>query len=95
MYIVHLDRSVCRPNLRPSSIHIQPLMMTHHGRALRPRRSFEIVVVLDAGADVLFADEEGVLQRLELNISFNTTLASLHEGCEDRMIRLLTQGNAT
>lgn len=53
----------------------------------------EIVALLGEDAYV-FADEEGVTQMLELDTSFNTTLAPLHEDYEDRVIRLVTQSNA-
>lgn len=52
----------------------------------------EIVALLDEDAYV-FVDEEGVSQILELDASFNTTLAPLHEDCEDRVIRLVTQSS--
>ncbi|WP_355662393.1 DUF6036 family nucleotidyltransferase [Halomonas salifodinae] len=51
----------------------------------------EIVALLGEDAYV-FTDEEGVTQMLELDASFNTTLAPLHEDYEDRVIRLVTQG---
>ena len=41
----------------------------------------------------MFTDEDGVTQMLELDTSFNTTLAPLHEDYEDRVIRLMTQSN--
>ncbi len=52
----------------------------------------EIVALLDEDAYV-FADEEGVTQMLELDVSFNTTLAPLHEDYEDRVVRLVTQSS--
>lgn len=52
----------------------------------------EIVALLDEDAYV-FVDEEGVAQMLELDASFNTTLAPLHEDYEDRVIRLVTQSS--
>jgi len=51
---------------------------------------YEIVALLDEDAYV-YADEEGVRQMLELDTSFNTTLAPLHEDYEDRVLRLVTQ----
>ncbi|MEQ5801247.1 DUF6036 family nucleotidyltransferase [Halomonas sp. H10-9-1] len=59
-----------------------------HGYADRS----DIVALLDEEAYV-FADEEGVTQMLELDASFNTTLAPLHEDYEDRVLRLVTQSN--
>ncbi|GEN29697.1 hypothetical protein HVA01_33430 [Halovibrio variabilis] len=53
----------------------------------------EIVALLGEDA-YIFADEEGVVQILELDTSFNTTLAPLHEDYEDRVIRLMTQSSA-
>ncbi|MBE0487770.1 MAG: hypothetical protein IBX53_01715 [Halomonas sp.] len=50
----------------------------------------EIVALLGEDAYV-FTDEEGVTQMLELDGSFNTTLAPLHEDYEDRVIRLVTE----
>lgn len=52
----------------------------------------EIVALLGEDAYV-FVDEEGIQQMLELDTSFNTTLAPLHEGYEDRVIRLMTQSS--
>ena len=52
----------------------------------------EIVALLDEDAYV-FTDEEGMTQLLELDASFNTTLAPLHEDYEDRVVRLVTQSS--
>lgn len=52
----------------------------------------DIVALLDEDAYV-FTDEDGVVQILELDASFNTTLSPLHEDYEDRVIRLVTQSN--
>ncbi|WP_445001260.1 DUF6036 family nucleotidyltransferase [Halomonas mongoliensis] len=49
----------------------------------------QIIALLGEDAYV-FTDEEGVTQMLELDGSFNTTLAPLHEDYEDRVIRLMT-----
>ncbi|TDX31405.1 hypothetical protein DFO67_1032 [Modicisalibacter xianhensis] len=59
-----------------------------HGYADKP----DIVALLNEDAYV-FSDEEGVTQMLELDTSFNTTLAPLHEDYEDRVIRLVTQSH--
>lgn len=59
-----------------------------HGLA----RKSDIVALLDEDTYV-FTDEDGVVQILELDASFNTTLAPLHEDYEDRIIRLVTQSN--
>ncbi|MBK1621657.1 hypothetical protein CKO42_25340 [Lamprobacter modestohalophilus] len=52
----------------------------------------EIVALLGEDAYV-FTNEEGVTQMLELDPSFNTTLAPLHEDYESRVIRLMTQSS--
>ena len=52
----------------------------------------EIIALLDADA-YAFVDDRGVTQMLELDTSFNTTLAPLHEDYEDRVVRLVTQSN--
>ncbi len=52
----------------------------------------DIIALLDEDTYV-FTDEEGVVQVLELDASFNTTLAPLHEDYEDRVIRLVTQSH--
>jgi|TARA_R100001015_G_scaffold18726_1_gene12661 hypothetical protein len=52
----------------------------------------EIVALLGEDAYV-FADEEGVVQMLELDPRFNTTLSPLHEDYEDRVVRLMTQSS--
>lgn len=54
----------------------------------------EIVALLGEDAYV-FADEEGIVQILELDTSFNTTLAPLHEDYEDRVIRLMNQSRVS
>ncbi|WP_041543316.1 DUF6036 family nucleotidyltransferase [Oceanimonas sp. GK1] len=52
----------------------------------------DIVALLNEDAYV-YSNEEGVLQMLELDTSFNTTLGPLHEDYEDRVIRLMTQSS--
>ncbi len=52
----------------------------------------EIVALLGDDAYV-FTDEEGVVQMLELDTSFTTTLAPLHEDYEDRVVRLVSQSS--
>lgn len=52
----------------------------------------DIVALLDEDTYV-FTDEDGVVQVLERDASFNTTLAPLHEDYEDRVIRLVTQSS--
>ncbi len=59
-----------------------------HGLA----KKSDIVALLDEDTYV-FTDEDGVVQILELDASFNTTLSPLHEDYEDRVIRLVTQSN--
>ena len=53
----------------------------------------DIIALLGEDAYV-FTDDAGVVQILELDISFNTTLAPLHEDYEDRVIRLMIQSHA-
>ncbi|MDQ7733724.1 DUF6036 family nucleotidyltransferase [Halomonas sp. SpR1] len=59
-----------------------------HGLA----KKADIVALLDEDTYV-FTNEDGVVQMLELDASFNTTLAPLHEDYEDRVIRLVAQSN--
>lgn len=59
-----------------------------HGLA----KKSDIIALLDEDTYV-FTDEDGVVQILELDASFNTTLSPLHEDYEDRVIRLVTQSN--
>ena len=60
-----------------------------HGLA----KKSDIIALLGEDAYV-FTDDAGVVQILELDISFNTTLAPLHEDYEDRVIRLMIQSHA-
>lgn len=52
----------------------------------------EIIGLLNEEAYV-FSDEAGVVQMLELDTSFNTTLGPLHEDYEDRVLQLMAQSN--
>lgn len=53
----------------------------------------EIVALLGEDA-YIFSDEEGDVQMLELDTSFNTALSPLHEDYEDRVVQLMTQSSA-
>ncbi|WP_304526830.1 DUF6036 family nucleotidyltransferase [Halomonas sp. I5-271120] len=62
--------------------------VSSHGYATKS----EIVALLE-GDPYVFTDDEGNLQTLELDASFNTTLAPLHEDYEDRVVRLVAQSS--
>lgn len=53
----------------------------------------DIIALLDEDAYV-YVDEAGIVQTLERDASFNTTLAPLHEDYEDRVVRLVAQSHA-